>query len=127
MQLPEQLAHARNFNVAVRETGDAIVFMHRLAPGGTDRSYGIHVAELAGLPAAVVTRSRQVLLKLEGEHRMVPGQPARTDAKQLALFGTSPGAPDAVRDELEGLDVDSLTPLQALNRLAELKRKASDR
>jgi DNA mismatch repair protein MutS len=128
MQLPEQLAHARNLNVAVRETGDAIVFMHRLEPGGTDRSYGIHVAELAGLPATVVTRSRQVLLKLEGEHRMVPGQPARTDAKQLGLFGApAHGGPDLVRDELEGLDVDSLTPLEALNRLADLKRKAADR
>jgi DNA mismatch repair protein MutS len=86
------------------------------------------VAELAGLPATVVTRSRQVLLKLEGEHRMVPGQPPRTDAKQLGLFGApAPGGPDPVRDELEGLDVDSLTPLEALNRLAELKRKASNR
>ena len=52
MQLPERLQHARNYNVAVRETGDTVVFLHRLEPGGTDRSYGIHVAQLAGLPGA---------------------------------------------------------------------------
>ena len=52
MQLPERLAHARNFNVAVRETGDTVVFLHRLEAGGTDRSYGVHVAQLAGLPGA---------------------------------------------------------------------------
>src|SRR5438105_5312 len=61
MQLPEKLAHARNFNVAVREVAGGIVFLHRLEPGGTDRSYGIHVAELAGLPSAVVLRAREVL------------------------------------------------------------------
>ena len=61
MQLPERLAHARNMNVAVRETGDRVVFLHRLEPGGTDRSYGVHVAQLAGLPDAVVRRAREVL------------------------------------------------------------------
>jgi DNA mismatch repair protein MutS len=67
MQLPERLAHARNMNVAVRETGDRVVFLHRLEPGGTDRSYGVHVAQLAGLPDAVVRRAREVLAKLESE------------------------------------------------------------
>jgi DNA mismatch repair protein MutS len=127
MQLPERLAHARNLNVAVRETGDRIVFLHRLEPGGTDRSYGIHVAELAGLPAPVVARSRQVLKTLESEHRMVPGEPAETDAGQLGLFHPGPGpAPDPVRTELEDLDLNALTPLEALNRLAELQRKARE-
>ena len=87
MQLPERLAHARNLNVAVRETGDRVVFLHRLEPGGTDRSYGIHVAQLAGLPDAVVRRAREVLAQLEGEHRVVPGAPEPApDPGQLALF-----------------------------------------
>ncbi len=127
MQLPERLQHARNFNVAVRETGDTVVFLHRLEPGGTDRSYGIHVAQLAGLPEEVVGRAREILATLEGEHRMVPGAPAAPrDPGQLPLFGQSP-QPDPMLEELESLDVNALTPLEALNRLADFKRRAAER
>jgi DNA mismatch repair protein MutS len=128
MQLPERLQHARNYNVAVRETGDTVVFLHRLEPGGTDRSYGIHVAQLAGLPDGVLRRAREILGTLEGEHRMVPGAPppASRDPGQLALF-TDPPAPDPMVEELRLMDVNALTPLEALNRLAELKRRAEDR
>ena len=126
MQLPERLQHARNFNVAVRETGDTVVFLHRLEPGGTDRSYGIHVAQLAGLPAAVVRRAREILGTLEGEHRMVPGQPPGPgDPGQLALFAEAP-ARHPLMDELREIDLNAMTPLEALNRLAELQRKATD-
>ena len=125
MQLPEKLAHARNFNVAVRETGGAVVFLHRLEPGGTDRSYGVHVAQLAGLPAQVVARAKEVLATLEGEHRVVPGAPPKAaDPGQLALFAPPP--PHRVLTDLRALDLDSLTPLEALNRLAELQRRATD-
>jgi DNA mismatch repair protein MutS len=124
MQLPEQLAHARNFNVAVREAGDQVIFLHRLEPGGTDRSYGIHVAQLAGLPAGVVRRAREVLKTLEGEHRVAPGPgPAEEDPGQLALFG-GVSLPHPVMDELRSMDLDRLTPLEALNRLADLKRRS---
>jgi len=125
MQLPERLQHARNWNVAVRETGDTVIFLHRLEPGGTDRSYGIHVAELAGLPATVVRRANEILITLEHEHRVVPGAPPPpADPGQLALFG-DPGSHPAVR-ALQDLDVDSMTPLEALNRLADLKRRAGE-
>lgn len=123
MQLPEKLAHAKNLNVAVRETGDTVVFLHRLEAGGTDRSYGIHVAQLAGLPDTVVRRAKQVLGTLEGEHRMVPGEPKAHDPGQLQLFG-SDRTPDPMIEELLAIDVNALTPLEALNRLAELKRRA---
>jgi len=128
MQLPERLQHARNYNVAVREAGDGIVFLHRLEPGGTDRSYGIHVGQLAGLPAQVVARAREVLTTLEGEHRVVPGAPPAVslDPGQLALFSETPQA-DPVMEELKLLDLDRLTPLEALNRLADFKRRAGDR
>ncbi len=122
MQLPEKLAHARNLNVAVRETGDQIVFLHRLEAGGTDRSYGIHVAQLAGLPADVVKRAREVLRTLEGDHRVVPGTPPIADPSQLALFGE--GRPHPVMEELKALDLDRMTPLEALTRLADLKRRS---
>jgi DNA mismatch repair protein MutS len=126
MQLPERLAHARNLNVAVRETGDTVVFLHRLEAGGTDRSYGIHVAQLAGLPGAVVGRAREILLTLEGEHRVVQGPPpAPRDPGQLALFG-DPSPPHPMLAELKALDLNSLTPLDALNRLAELQRRAAE-
>ncbi|MGQ0703166.1 MAG: DNA mismatch repair protein MutS [Gemmatimonadales bacterium] len=125
MQLPERLQHARNLNVAVREVEGKVLFLHRLEPGGTDRSYGIHVAELAGLPSDVVSRANLILKTLEGEHRMVPGRPrADPDPGQLALFQEI--RPDPALEELRQLDVDRLTPLEALNRLAELKRRASE-
>ncbi len=129
MQLPERLQHARNYNVAVRETGETVVFLHRLEPGGTDRSYGIHVAQLAGLPQGVVRRAREILGTLEGEHRMVPGSPPplEQDVGQLALFAEpAPAPPDPVVEELRAIDLDSLTPLEALNRLADFKRRAQD-
>jgi DNA mismatch repair protein MutS len=127
MQLPERLLHARNYNVAVREAGDTVVFLHRLEPGGTDRSYGIHVSQLAGLPAPVVARAREILRTLEGEHRMVPGEPpeAARDPGQLALFGEV--QPDPMVEELRSLDVNTLTPIEALNRLADFKRRAGER
>jgi DNA mismatch repair protein MutS len=124
MQLPEKLQHARNYNVLVREAGDRVVFLHRLAPGGTDRSYGVHVAELAGLPNAVVKRAREVLARLEEEHRVVPGAPpAPPDPGQLPLFAEA--LPHPVVDDLRALDLDTMTPIEALNRLAELQRKAA--
>jgi DNA mismatch repair protein MutS len=127
MQLPEWLQHARNYNVTVREVGDTVVFLHRLEPGGTDRSYGIHVGQLAGLPAQVVARAREVLGTLQGEHRVVPGAPPPLqDPGQLALFGESP-LPDPVVEELKLLDLNNLTPLEALNRLADFKRRAAER
>jgi DNA mismatch repair protein MutS len=123
MQLPEQLAHARNLNVAVRETGDQVVFLHRLEAGGTDRSYGIHVAQLAGLPGAVVKRAREVLKTLEGDHRVVPGTAPSTDPSQLGFF-VEPLQDHPVMTELKALDVDRMTPIEALNLLADLKRRS---
>lgn len=127
MQLPERLQHARNYNVSVRETGDTVVFLHRLEPGGTDRSYGIHVAQLAGLPHGVVARAREILATLEGEHRMVPGAPPplSRDPGQLPLF--TENKPDPMMEELKSLDVNALTPLEALNRLADFQRRAGER
>lgn len=125
-QLTEELAHARNFNVAVREVGDEVVFLHRLEPGGADRSYGIHVGRLAGLPAPVVARAAQVLQLLEAGHQ-VARQPAAAppDAEQLGLG--LPPVPHPLVAELEGLDVNAMSPLDALNRLAVWKRQLEER
>jgi DNA mismatch repair protein MutS len=125
-QLTEELAHARNFNVAVKESGDDVVFLHRLEPGGADRSYGIHVGRLAGLPALVVARAGEVLKLLEAGHHVahLPA-PRPPDAAQLGLFaGGEP--PDPLLAELDGLDVNALSPLEALNRLAEWQRRRKE-
>ena len=139
MQLPEQLAHARNLNVAVRETGSGIVFLHRLEAGGTDRSYGIHVAQLAGLPGSVVGRAKEVLGTLETGHRVVPGEaPSDPDPTQPSLFdlGAERGegsrrsaaepSPEQRRTatmaaQLRALDPNTLTPIQALQELARIR------
>ena len=125
-QLTEELAHARNFNVAVREVGDEIVFLHRLEPGGADRSYGIHVGRLAGLPAPVVARAWQVLKLLEAGHHVAQQRaPLPPDAAQLPLFGAA--APHPLLTELDGLDLDRLSPIDALNRLAAWKKQLEER
>jgi DNA mismatch repair protein MutS len=123
-QLTEELAHARNFNVAVREVGDEIVFLHRLEPGGADRSYGIHVGRLAGLPAPVVARAWEVLKLLEAGHHVARQHaPRPPDATQLGLFA---GAPHPLLTELDRLDLDTLSPIEALNRLATWKKRLED-
>jgi len=120
-QLTEELEHVRNFNVAVREVGDEIVFLHRLEPGGADRSYGIHVGRLAGLPDPVVTRAWQVLKLLEAGHHVAKQRPPSSpDATQLGLFAP---APDPLLLELDQLDVNALSPLDALNRLAAWQKR----
>jgi DNA mismatch repair protein MutS len=121
-QLTEELAHARNFNVGVREEGHDIVFLYRLEPGGADRSYGIHVGRLAGLPTQVVERAGEILTMLEAGHQVAGREPPpRVDRSQLPLFAAEP---HPVLDELRLLDPNAMTPLEALSRLADLKRRA---
>ncbi|MEX2154317.1 MAG: DNA mismatch repair protein MutS [Gemmatimonadaceae bacterium] len=125
-QLADELSAVRNFNVAVREIGDRILFVHRLEPGGADRSYGIEVGRLAGLPDAVLKRARHLLRLLESE-QLARGmsEPVATDAAhQLGLFAASP---DPIVEKLAGVDVNSLTPIQALALLDELARDAQAR
>jgi DNA mismatch repair protein MutS len=122
-QLTEELQSAVNFNVAVRESGDEIVFQHHLVPGGADRSYGIHVARLAGLVPDVVKRARVILKLLEAGHQVagIP-LPAEPDPDQLGLF--EPEHP--VIDELRTLKPDEMTPLEALATLAEMQRRVAE-
>jgi len=102
----------------VTEAGDKIIFLHKIIAGGADKSYGIHVAQLAGLPAPVVARAREILYELE----RTAGQAQKLDpnaARQAALFPeTSP-----LLNELETLDMNTLSPIEALNKLYEWKKK----
>jgi DNA mismatch repair protein MutS len=128
-QLADELTALRNFNVAVREAGDQILFLHRLEPGGADRSYGIEVGRLAGLPAGVIQRARRVLALLEGEHLVrgldaPPGGKHAPATDQLGLFAP---ATHPVVEQLALVDANTLTPLEALSLLAKLADDARQR
>jgi len=125
-ELAEQLSGVKNYHVSVKETGGSVVFLRRVEPGAADRSYGIEVAKLAGLPNEVVVRAREVLAEHESsEHRLsghlTPGSSEAPERPtQLTIF-TPLSQP--VLEKLREVDLDRLTPLEALNLLAELKRQ----
>ncbi len=118
-RLAGRLPGVRNFHVAVREWNDEIIFLHKVQPGASDRSYGIQVARLAGLPAEVVARARALLAELEEAGQV---RADARDAVQLGLF--APAVPDPVATELAGLDLGQLTPLEALNLLHKWQQRA---
>jgi DNA mismatch repair protein MutS len=120
--LADMLPMVTNYNIAVAEEGDDVVFLHQIVPGGADRSYGIHVAQLAGLPRDVINRANEILKELERHAPTTSVEPSRfTSTQQMALFPeTSP-----LLEELEKLDVNALTPLEAINKLYEWKRRYS--
>jgi DNA mismatch repair protein MutS len=131
--LPERLPHVVNYNVAVDDSGDGedVVFLRRIIPGKADRSYGVHVARLAGLPSAAVTRAEEILEELErsgaaGPKRLFDAQTAKSGTKgkgaalQVSLFADVHPVVEALRQ----MDVNGLTPLEALNRLYELQQVA---
>ncbi len=116
----------RNLNVAVREWQDEIVFLHKIIAGGTDKAYGIHVARLAGIPEAVLIRARGILGHIGGDGQQTPSPGAipkpdesPTSSEQLNLFGHGYEKLDR---KLRALDPDDVTPLQALQLLAELRK-----
>lgn len=117
-QLSDLLPGVRNYNVAVSEADGKVVFLHRIIPGGSDRSYGIHVGQLAGLPKPVIQRANEILAQLEASS----GKAVRINsmaAQQMALFPET----NPLIDELKALDINSLSPIEALNKLYEWKRK----
>lgn len=122
-QLADELTAVRNFNVAVRESGESVVFLHKLQPGGADRSYGIEVGRLAGLPAPVIARARAVLRLLEGD-QLVAALSGRTvpaeSPAQLGLFSEI----HPVVERLRSIDANELTPMDALRILDELTHQA---
>ena len=125
-ELAGTLPGVRNFTVAVTEEDGDVVFLHRIVPGGADKSYGVHVARLAGLPQGVVNRAWEVLADLEDTHnskRKASGRRSRKAADlQMPLFDPA----RAVADEVKALDIPNLTPLEAINCLYELQRKARE-
>jgi DNA mismatch repair protein MutS len=135
-ELGQVLPSVKNFHVVVREWGDGIVFLHKIIEGLTDKSYGIHVARLAGIPREVVSRAKVILSGLEAltldesdRPRFAVKQPKPGDVQQLALFAPAPAPPPTpirpkLIDDLAEIDVNGLTPIEALQKLAELRDRA---
>jgi DNA mismatch repair protein MutS len=117
-----------NFHVAAREWKDDIIFLRKIVPGRADRSYGIQVARLAGLPAAVIDRAREILGALERDELARGGRPSLSGTpsepqQQLGLFQPPTVADDRLRAALDAVDIDRITPLEALSLLADLKKQ----
>jgi DNA mismatch repair protein MutS len=144
-ELADHRPGIQNFNVTVKELQDSILFLRKVVPGGADRSYGIHVAKLAGLPAEIISRAEEVLLCLEEEKisedsitEILKKKKGGRSLYDLPLFkplkttGAEPGASQVVYAEhpllaeLRALDPNGMTPLEALNRLAELKKRLDE-
>jgi DNA mismatch repair protein MutS len=126
--LAEEFTGVKNYNVSVKEWNDEVIFLHKIVPGGTDDSYGIYVAKLAGIPSEVVKRSQKILTRLELNNNLqekIRNRLPQDD--QLSLFSGSDEAMLAnIRKELAGTDLDKITPLQAMNKLQQLKEKLQD-
>jgi DNA mismatch repair protein MutS len=117
-----------NFHVAAREWKDDIIFLRKIVPGRADRSYGIQVARLAGLPGAVIDRAREILGALERDELARGGRPSLSGTpsepqQQLGLFQPPTAAEDRLRAALDAVDIDRITPLEALSLLADLKKQ----
>jgi DNA mismatch repair protein MutS len=130
IDLQKSLSGVRNWNVSVKEWDDNVVFLHRIVPGGADRSYGIHVARLAGVPREVNDRAKQILIQLEENHLNKYGQPniapPRSKASgsiQMTLFEWKD---NAVVDRLKSLEIERMTPIEALQQLEALQRQAKE-
>ena len=128
-EMENNFPRIKNFNVSVREIDGKVIFLRKLMPGGSEHSFGIHVAKLAGMPKSIVNRSEQILKKLEASNNRgeLKGAPTTEiadsrEGMQLNFFQLDDPVLSQVRDEILGIDVNNLTPLEALNKLNDIKR-----
>lgn len=134
-EMERSFKRIKNYNVSVKEVSNKVIFLRKLIPGGSEHSFGIHVAKMAGMPKSIVKRSNEILKQLETENRQegintkggikskpVKGIAAATEGYQLSFFQLDDPVLSQVRDEIKNLDVNNLTPLEALNKLSEIRR-----
>lgn len=119
------LKRVKNYHIAVKEEGSDLVFLRKIIPGATDRSYGIHVARLAGVPLKVTQRAKEILKEMENGSSITRGKDSARYT-QVVLFGAEEKKESPVVGELKSLNVDAMTPLEALNALAAMKKKVSE-
>jgi DNA mismatch repair protein MutS len=118
--LADQMSGVCNFRVAVKEQGDHVIWLHKVLPGGTDRSYGIQVARMAGVPRSVVERATEILLELEQRAPLEPLHIEKRKKLQLTLFEAEQSP---ILEELKKLNLSEMTPVEALMKLDEWRRK----
>jgi len=126
-ELSNSFSRIKNFNVSVKEIGQQIIFLRKLVPGGSEHSFGIHVAKLAGMPQKVLSRANEILKKLEaertgGEHIKESIRKVQKQAVQMQMFSIDDPVLVKIRDTLNNLDVNTLTPVEALMKLDEIQR-----
>lgn len=129
-EMEKHFPRIKNYNVAVKEVDGKVIFLRKLTPGGSEHSFGIHVAEIAGMPRSIVKRANEVLKQLEADNAAVgsAGRPKvenignGNDGMQLSIFQLDDPVLSQVRDEIIGLDINNLTPVEALNKLNEIKK-----
>ena len=134
-EMEESFQRIRNYNVSVREANGKVIFMRKLVRGGSEHSFGIHVAKLAGMPSSIIQRANQILSDLEqgarnqeagcNSQEKIGGGKAQVSAPsgmQLSFFQLDDPVLEQIRDEVKTLDINNLTPLEALNKLSEIKK-----
>ncbi|WP_276893458.1 DNA mismatch repair protein MutS [Hallella bergensis] len=129
-EMEKHFGRIKNFNVSVKEVDGKVIFLRKLMPGGSEHSFGIHVAEIAGMPPSIVRRSNTILKQLEADNAEVGsvGKPSverladSRDGMQLSIFQLDDPVLSQVRDEILGLDINNLTPVEALNKLNDIKK-----
>lgn len=126
-ELSNSFSRIKNYNVSVKETGSKIIFLRKLVPGGSEHSFGIHVAKLAGMPPRVLSRAGDILKRLEqertgGEHIKTSIRKVQQQAYQLQMFAIDDPVLEKIRDMLNNLDVNTLTPVEALMKLDDIQR-----
>ena len=133
-EMEKSFIRIKNYNVSVQEAKDRVIFLRKLRKGGSEHSFGIHVAQMAGMPKSIVYRAKKILQQMEGESRDNHnlGKPvdkiaSNRDGFQLSFFQLDDPVLSQIKKEIEGIDIDQLTPLQALNKLNEIKKLTSGR
>jgi DNA mismatch repair protein MutS len=126
-ELTNSFNRIKNFNVSVKEVGNKVIFLRKLVPGGSEHSFGIHVAKMAGMPPKLIARANEILKRLEqertgGEHIKDSIKKVQAQAYQLQMFAIDDPVLEKIRDMLNNLDVNTLTPVEALMKLDEIQR-----
>lgn len=129
-ELENRFDRVKNFHVSVKEVGKKVLFLRKLLPGGTEHSFGIHVAKMAGMPSIVVNRAKEILGKLEESHSEESDKTKKktsVENLQLSFFQLDDPVLEQVKEEIEGIDIDTLTPVEALLKLHEIKKLLGSR
>ena len=128
-EMGDIFSRIKNYNVSVKELKDTVLFLRKLIPGGSAHSFGIHVAKMAGMPQQVISRANKILKKLEKSHKMEDsGDILKNSAEQemqLSFFNLDDPLLQELKEELLHIDIDTLTPIEALMKLNEIKRMLS--